>query len=69
MEKLKMLKEEIIMLNNIYAKKIKEFDEKYDGKEEIDNEEDYIMLIATESAHATLSTVIERIDQIMDIEN
>lgn len=69
MEKLKMLKEELIMLNNIYVKAIKDFDDKYGDSEDIEDEEDYIAIISSETAHTILSAVIESIDGLMDMEN
>lgn len=69
MDKLEQLKTELILLNNEYVKKIEELDEKYKDKEKIDNDEDYVTIISIETTYLTLCAIIERIEQIKNIEN
>lgn len=69
MDKLEQLKTELILLNNEYVKKIEELDEKYKDKEKIDNDEDYVTIISIQTTQLTLYSIIERIEQIQNMEN
>ena len=69
MDKLEQLKTELILLNNEYVKKIEELDEKYKDKEKIDNDKDYVTIISIQTTQLTLYSIIERIEQIQNMEN
>lgn len=69
MDKLELLKTELILLNNEYVKRIDDLEEKYKDKEEIDNDEDYVSLISSQSVQFTLASIVERIEQLTEMEN